>query len=594
MNPRTEGVAIARSSLALVALAWVLPFHWTYRPLPIGSFYSEALAIALGLAALAALLTQPRSSGDGFPMPAAALGLVALAALILVQDVLGLAPYSGNARTAARYLAWAAMLSMLGARLCRDLGRDATAAALAWSLFAGGVIGAVISAIQLFQLDTPLGYFIALPGREGSYGNLGQPGHFANYMALATLSAGYLHARGSLHGAAAFPAFAAFLFVLALTGRRATWLYLALIVVLAWLPWRSLGGAAASRLRRFGLFIVPAFVLAQLMLGALPPATREPVVAVGRLVEVGSGIDIRLWLAQSGLRAFAVSPLIGVGWGQYGLHHFEALADWGVLAGVGTVTRHVHNLFLQLLAETGIVGAGVIVAAAAVWLLDLRRRSFDLATWWVLGLLGILVLHSLLENPLWYAYFLGIAAVLVGLGAGRTMAIERHAGVFVTICAMAYGAYVLVHSLQNYRGFEKALYAARALPEAERAALMNRLLERNRDDPHLAPYVEVFVSREMAISDRLLEEKLALNSRLMRFAPVSHVAYRQAMLLALAGDRSGAERQFRRAAAVYPDRLPQAVSELERLAKQYPGRTGFLLRMARAERKSTVRPAGAR
>src|SRR5690606_514498 len=81
MNPRTEGVAIARSSLALVALAWVLPFHWTYRPLPIGSFYSEALAIALGLAALAALLTQPRSSGDGFPMPAAALGLVALAAL---------------------------------------------------------------------------------------------------------------------------------------------------------------------------------------------------------------------------------------------------------------------------------------------------------------------------------------------------------------------------------------------------------------------------------------------------------------------------------------------------------------------------------
>src|SRR5690606_27464085 len=136
--------------------------------------------------------------------------------------------------------------------------------------------------------------------------------------------------------------------------------------------------------------------------------------------------------------------------------------------------------------------------------------------------------------------------------------------------------------------------AARALPEAERAALMNRLLERNRDDPHLAPYGEVFVSREMAISDRLLEEKLALNSRLMRCAPVSHVAYRQAMLLARAGDRSGAERQLRRAAAVYPDRLPQAVSELERLAKQYPGRTGFLLRMARAERKSTVRPAGAR
>jgi len=44
----------------------------------------------------------------------------------------------------------------------------------------------------------------------------------------------------------------------------------------------------------------------------------------------------------------------------------------------------------------------------------MRRATLDAAHWWGYAALGVLAIHSLLEYPLWYTYFVAIAAILLG------------------------------------------------------------------------------------------------------------------------------------------------------------------------------------
>lgn len=583
---------LAHAALALIGLGWSLPFLWPYRPVPLGAFYSESMAIASGLAAATLLLApHPR---EGFHIPAAAIGLVLLAGLVLLQAVAGRVTYPGDAYTAARYLAWAALLVVLGKRLGQDLGTGAIAGALAWFLFGGGIASALIALIQLYRWDTPLNAFIALANSESAYGNLGQPAQFAGYVALGVASTGYLYARRALAGAVAWPAMTVFLFVVALSGRRAVWLYFVVFALLALWQHRRAPGEEGARLRAFTLALLPGFLLAQWAVKLPFLQIPEEVVVFGdRLFEVASGVGPRLWLARVAWDMFAANPLFGAGVGQFALHNFLASADLGGHPLIG-LTRHAHNIVLQLLAETGIGGAGILIGFAAVWMLDLRRAAFDAPLWWLLALLGVIGVYSMLEYPLWYAYFLGIAAFLVGVAATRTFKMDARAGFVLTAATIALGAYLLVTSVLRYRGFEHALYSSRTLPPAQRDAVISGQLERNRNDPHLAPYVELIVSRSMDVSERQVEEKLQLNARVMRFAPVSHVVYRHAALLALGGDRAGAERQLRRAANVYPAALPQAIKDLREGALRYPDKLEPLLKLALAAEASRRAPSQAR
>lgn len=586
IRPADEDVAprAACVALVLIGLAWSLPFLWPYRPLPLGAFYSECIAFAFGLAALGLMLIRGRHAR--FPVPALAIGLLLFPGIFLLQSALGLVPYAGDAHTAARYLVWASLLATLGARLRLDLDLGRIAQVLAWFLFAGGLVGAVTALTQLYRWDTPLNFLIARSDAYSAYGNTGQAAHFAGYMAVATASTAYLYACGALRGWIAFPATALFVFVLALTGRRTVWIYLGLFAVLAlWLHRRS-PGAESIRLRAYTLTLLPAFLLGQWAVKLPILQVPDAVIASGeRLFEVASGVGPRIWLAQVAWSMFAANPWFGTGLGQFALHNFEASADLGGHPLIG-LTRNAHNIVLQLLAETGIAGAGLLIGLVTLWLLDLRRVVFDAPFWWLLALLGVLGIYSMLEYPLWYAYFLGIAALLMGLGASRTFEIDARVAGLVTLGVMVAGSFLLATSVFHYRGFEQALYAARAMPAAQREEVITRQLERNRDDPHLAPYVELIISRNMVISQHRLDEKLQLNSRLMHFAPVSHVAYRQAMLLALSGDAADAERQIRRAVAVYPKQLPDAIKDLEKLAAAYPERMGPILRLAVAERSA--------
>jgi len=557
--------------LLLIGLAWTLPFLQPYHRFPLTGFYSEWLAFALGLAA--ALLLLRKEPSHYATVPVIAIAPLGLILVIGLQVALGRVNYPEQVVTATWYLLWASMLMLLAHVLRRELGLVVIARALAWSLLAGGALSVLIALLQHFQISTPLDVLIVQKKGEQGYGNLGQPNHFSTYVALALASTVYLYSCGRLRGVLAAICVALFLLALAVSGSRSPWLYLGAITVLAVALRRFQRDADSQRLVSISLWLLPGFAAANWLV-ALPftaPHDNLLVTSAQRLFQQSSGSQTRLQLWEEAWGIFLAGPFLGAGWGQFSWHHFlhQAASGPGINPGV---FNHAHNFVMQLMAETGALGTLLVVGAVVLWFADLKTATFDLEWWWLLALLLVIGIHSMLEYPLWYSYFLGVVAVLLGLGAERTWALRRVGAVRVVVgLGIIVGWVNLIAVISPYRDFERLVFTpqSRQLPPVGDKVFGDAIVGIHRE-PLLTPYVELALAYGVTVSEERLREKLELTTRAMHFAPTSVVVYRQALLLALAGESAAATRQLEWAMRAYPEDIKDVIAELAPLARRRP------------------------
>ncbi len=578
--PGPSAQPLSRFSLAMVGLMWSLPFLQPQHRYPLTSFYSEWLAFALGLVALAPL--AQKHAWRNMQLPRVALFPLGLIALLILQCALDRVSYVGQAVTAALYLVWAVLLMLLGNLLRRALGMAAVSTVLAWFVLAGGLLSALVALLQHYHVATVLDGMISEKAASAVFGNLAQPNHFASYATLALVSLVYLFAHGSLNRMAAIAGGTPLLLVLALSGSRSAWFYLATLLALAaGLRVRD-GNEISVRALNCMVLLSAGFVLAQ-WLAALPLLAPEHGLVTSssqRLFESPPGPSVRFQLWREAWWMFTQFPLLGAGFGQFAWHHFEFQTMFPAAIVLGPF-NHAHNIVLHLLAETGLIGALLIAAGALFWLWGLRLVRFDLEHWWLLGLLAVIGIHSMLELPLWYAYFLGVAAIALGVGATQLVPLGlQRIGYLAALLVLAAGAVNALSVLQGYRGFER-LFTARA-GTLDTLQVGDILLQAQRD-PVLEPYAELAASFGITIERVGLRDNLELNGRVMRFAPIDVVVYRQAMLLAMNDEPQAAQRQFRSAARAYPDELPGTTVKLRELAGKYPGEFNPLLELAVAK-----------
>ena len=572
------------ASLWLCGLAWTAPLLQPYHRFPLTAFYSEWLAVALALAAALPLLR--REPWRDATVPLVALAPLALIVVLAAQVVLGRVPYPEQALTAGLYLLWAALLILLGHVLRRGLALAEIATTLAWFLLVGGALSALAGLAQHYNLASQVEFLVMRREWPKIYGNLGQPNHFAAYLSLSLASVAYLYARRRLHGAVTAGCTALILVVLALAASRSPWLYLAAMITLSLMLHRLRADDGSRRLANAALWMLPGFVVAQWLvtLPFLMPDGAAVLSSAERLFQVASGIAPRLELWGEAWQMFLGAPLLGAGLGQFAWHHFLQQNASGATAAPG-VFHHAHNIVLHLMAETGLAGAAIIVGAALMWLIDSRRVALDPERWWLLALAGIIGIHSLLEYPLWYAYFLGVAALLLGIGAERLLAVR-----FAGFARAAVGVAVLVGSVNlaavipPYRDFERLIFAGgpAASRVADEAAFAQAMMQAHRE-PLLTPYVELAFAFGATVDETRLQDKLALVTRAMHFAPVDVVVYRHALLLALAGEREAALAQLDRSLGAYPGEAEAVAAELAELARRHPAEFTPLLELATAK-----------
>lgn len=557
---------------------WVLPFLYYNHAYPITTFYQEWGAALLGLCAMPLLLG--RRYWQQPEIPRVILLPLGLLLLLLLQYLLGKIPSLEQALLFAMYFLWMALLVMLGQRLRSELGLPLLAVVLAGFLVLGAELNALAGFVQHYRWHFFLSAVVTVKNAAAVYGNIAQPNHYADYIALGLVSLGLLHVRYSLRIWQVSLLAAPLLFVLVLSGSRSAWLYLLCLVGMSYL-WQRRDKAILPFLH-YALLLLVGFVVMHFTVqmpgmagvgGTLTPLERMS-------DEAGSG-SIRLYLWRESLLIFMQYPLSGAGFGQFAWQHFQLGAVLRDIHIVG-LYNNAHNLVMQLAAETGLAGLSILIGALILWGRRAWLERHTVEHWWGYAMLAVLAIHSLLEYPLWYGYFIGIAAFLLGmLDSGVYRLAMRNMARLTVAVVLLCGVLSLVQLFQGYRKLESAL-ALR--PVSGSAATYNvRLREYLLDASEfvlLRHYAELFMTGLIELNQDRLAEKLELNERAMRFVPTASVVYRQAWLLALSGRVAEAKLQLQQALWSYPGEFRDAYVKLGQMASKDPAHFSALLEFA--------------
>jgi hypothetical protein len=268
------------------------------------------------------------------------------------------------------------------------------------------------------------------------------------------------------------------------------------------------------------------------------------------------------------LRAFARAPIAGVGVGEFAGAAFELGLDPS-LTRIGEVWTSPHNLPLHLLVETGLVGAILALGAPCIWAWRVAQRYRAVpqpALWWVIAAAGIELIHSLVEFPLWNAHFLGVAALLVGIGSApdsHSTGMSRASRVAATLACVALVA-ALALLLRDYVRIDTTRVTGTTVTLA-RPADAQRDVATMRALAHglMAPLAELQIVMGAPLDRNDLAAKLAMSERAARYWPSHAVLVRRAVFLALAGETEQAQGLLARTLRAFPQQSGSAVLILE-------------------------------
>lgn len=559
---------------------WVLPFLYYHHAYPLTTFYQEWLAALLGVCALPLLIT-PRY-WQAPQVPGIVLLPIGLMLILLVQFMLGRIIHFDHVLMLSLYLLFAALLMMLGQYLREEVGLPRLAMVLAISVLIGTELNAIAGLIQHYRWNTIINSVVTVKTSTAVYGNVAQPNHFADYVALGLLSLGLLQHRFGMRIWQTIFLASPLLFVMVLSGSRSGWLYLVAALILAW--WWQRKEPALRSLLSYAAVLCVAYALMHGMV-QLPwlQGSTGSVTAAERLFGEARSGGIRLHLWKESLLIFAQFPLLGAGFGQFAYQHLQLAAELRNPEIVG-LYNNAHNIVMQLAAETGLAGLLVFFSTIGIWIWSalVRHVRFTLEHWWAVAVLAVLGVHSMLEYPLWYLHFIGIAAILLGaLDAGAHHLELRGVGRLSVTAILLLGALSLFQGLQAYHHLENAMNM-RGL-----AAKDARIAEKSRDElletlnyPLFNGYAELYMAHMMMPDEDHLEQKLLLNTRAMRYIPTGIVSYHQSYLLALSDQQQAALDILEKTVWSYPNHYEAARTEMEALAARHPAQFQPLLESA--------------
>jgi hypothetical protein len=286
---------------------------------------------------------------------------------------------------------------------------------------------------------------------------------------------------------------------------------------------------------------------------------------------------IRRWIWYEAALIFAGHPILGAGIGQFAWEHFLLGPELHNPLIYG-IYNNAHNIVMQTAAEMGAAGLLLFAGMLGLWIRQAYRASRSIYHWWGFGVLAVLGIHSLLEYPLWYTYFLGIAALMLGMLDSTTHRLESvRIGRVSLATVLLLGAVSLIQVWQGYRKLETL---TRPQPEGvSRAEFAGRLMEVHKQFL-VQPYVEAMLSNMSEGQAGRLEAVRNVNESVMHFMPIASFVYREVYLLALSGEQDEAKLQLERAIWAYPGACPEFIEKLGGSAQRDPARFSALVEFA--------------
>lgn len=385
----------------ILAFCWVIPEHFP----PWTAFHTELPAFA---AAILAMLATWRWSATRIKLPSAICLAVGLILSAVIQWRGGLILYGGDALVASIYIVTVAAAWLCGYQWVVTGQRTNLVELSSGFLMAVGLLTTFQVIAQWLQVEDAFsGWVLDAPRMSRAYGNVGQPNQAATVLLMGTVGAAVLMQRARISPLVTWCTLLMLGFAMTLTQSR-TALLSATVTVALFCFFSRPRRAGEGPLTRASVLLWLLFMyLAAWGFQNLDWSGAKTGIGVDSMVATGS----RPLIWRQLTAGLMESPWLGFGWLQ-----IATSQQAGALVISGTEqTNYAHNAVLDLFLIVGIPVACIVLGLIGAWWWRRARRIQDTvnATQAFFILLPFLV-HSLLEFPHAYAYFLVVAGLLLG------------------------------------------------------------------------------------------------------------------------------------------------------------------------------------
>ena len=407
--------------LSLGCLAVCLPMLLAFNLPPSATYFNQVSSL-LGWGAW--MLYSAPASNSPVP-PRKVVGVIVT--LVLLCFAASLSPATAGqplalALSGAAMIGAATLVAATGAAAARDGLSSPSFHSLCVGFLLAGLASSAIAIIQVYAPAWADGAWIAHTSAEGrAAGNLRQPNHLCSLLLWAIVAGLWLGEARVLRRGIAIALAALMLFTVVLSGSRSG--ALGALVLALW----GLLDARLAKPTRAALLLAP-LVYGLFWYGATAwaPHGEHGFGGAGRFSGSGDISSSRFGIWANTIDLIKAHPWTGVGVGEFNF-------AWTLTEFPGRPVAffdHTHNLPLQFAVELGLPLAGVLLAFLgwALWRgarnclepLGAYQAASPQRAAFVMVLL--VLTHSMLEYPLWYAYFLLPAAFALGMCLGKPAA----------------------------------------------------------------------------------------------------------------------------------------------------------------------------
>ena len=440
-----------------------MPLHF----LPWVSWHSEILVFfAIFFLAWAVVIRSiPKVRSRAVSTPFLALPFMALAVLALSQLAIGTITFRGDALVLVLYMALCVMCSTLGFASASSAADDihvnearksnSALTLVAKVVLLGAFTSAVVAFAQVFELWDQAPWINRMLSLRRPGGNLGQPNQLATLLLMGMASLLFLYESGKLKAVSG--ALISFVLCAALAMTESRTGVLSFFLLTGWYLYR----------RRQAGFKIPLWTV---VLGCCTflgffwawPSIFDFILqstGVGAVVDTKPGYRLIVWPQL--LEALAQRPWLGWGLNQVPKAH-NAVASSHLLS---EPYSYSHNILIDLGLGLGLPLAALLVFITGVWLWRRVRLAKQLLPWYCVALVLPVAVHSMLEFPFTYAYFLvpvmfvlGVLEGLSGTKPAFTMGARPAAALLLVMSVVA--AWSVVEYIEIEEDFRVARFEA--------------------------------------------------------------------------------------------------------------------------------------
>ena len=399
-----------------LVLTLILPFFLFTRAIPQAAFYLELIGfISVAMFLLFACFSLKRF----VVFNRLTIYLIAIASYLSIDIFINTPPYPSIQWLYIGSLLLSGLVAVIINSLCYEQGYKKVLVVICYGLMIGTILQDGVIILQTLHQEWTMGWINHIAHGEAYSGNIGQRNLLAHYLSWGILASAYLVHQKKLSPIIGWSVVVIQAAILGAVNSKTLIIYMLAILTLLIITRICQKQLPKSIVKILAFTIVLVFAFQAVTLPIISILQDNLTVNVSSIERFTNNPDYNSRITEwhKAWLIFLENPLFGSGWGSYGYEGFVMSSEPQFAANPygNSLFSHSHNLILNLLAETGIVGMFIILGGFGYVLKPLFNTKWQVETVFVVSMLIVTGVHSLVEFPLWYLHFFLVFVVLLAV-----------------------------------------------------------------------------------------------------------------------------------------------------------------------------------